>query len=73
MNISIERLQEIEDERVAAQMDPSFREWFKDLNVSRMCIGREGVDRARHMMEQWQEGKTDSIWKKVISKLNASK
>ena len=63
MNISIERLEQIETERAETLMDPAFREWLKQLNVSRMCIRREGVDRARELMSQWQEGRQESIFR----------
>lgn len=70
MNISIERLEQIENERVNTFMDPAFREWSKSLNVSRMCVGREGVDRANHMMDQWQEKKDYSIFKSIVKYIN---
>lgn len=62
MNISIERLEQIEIERAQTFTDPSFGEWFKQLNVSRLCTQTEGRDRAREMMNQWQEGKQESIF-----------
>lgn len=62
MNISIERLQQIENERAQTFTDPSFGEWFKQLNVSRLCTRTEGRDRARDLMNQWQEGKQESIF-----------
>ena len=34
-NISLERLEQIESERVATAADPNFQEWMKSLNVSR--------------------------------------
>lgn len=35
MNISIERLEQIEMEREATMVDPKFQRWMKMLNVSR--------------------------------------
>jgi len=63
MNISIERLEQIESERAQTFNDPSFSDWFKQLNVSRMCTQTEGRDRAKEMMKQWQEGKEESIFR----------
>ena len=34
-NVSLERLEQIESERVATAADPNFQEWVKSLNVSR--------------------------------------
>ena len=34
-NISLERLEQIESERVATAADQNFQEWVKELNVSR--------------------------------------
>lgn len=35
MNITIERLQEIETQRQATLADPAFAKWMQELNVSR--------------------------------------
>ena len=35
MNITLERLQEIEIEREATIADPAFTKWMQDLNISR--------------------------------------
>lgn len=35
MNISIERLQQIEIEREATMADPAYTRWMQELNVSR--------------------------------------
>jgi hypothetical protein len=53
MNITIERLEQIENERVNTFMDPNFRDWLKQFNVSRLCSKREGIDRANQMMADW--------------------
>lgn len=51
----------------------SEQEWMDAFKVSSQVAKYDGQARARHIMEQWQEGKTESIWKKVISKLNVNK
>ena len=53
LKTSLERLQEIENERVQTNNDPLFHEWLKQLHVSRLHIRRDGLDRAKEIMEQW--------------------
>ena len=53
MNISIERLQEIEEEREQTQMNPDFQQWFKQLNVSKFHVSKEGILNANQMMDDW--------------------
>lgn len=53
MNTSIERLEEIEFERIQTQSNPAYQEWVKNLNVSRLHIDREGILRANDMMKMW--------------------
>ena len=52
-NISIERLIEIENERETTQLDPSFQQWMKDFNVSRLYVNKDGVMNANSMMRDW--------------------
>lgn len=53
MNITVERLQEIENEREQTQSDPNFQDWFKQLNVSRMHVNINGLLRAKDLMDQY--------------------
>ena len=46
INTSLERLQEIENERAQTNNDPEFHKWLQQLNVSRLHIRRDGLDRA---------------------------
>ena len=57
MNITIERLKEIENERAQTSMDPAFREWLKQFNVSRLHSRQEGIDNARRIMADWDPSK----------------
>lgn len=50
MNISVERLIEIEDEREQTMADKRFQKWFRELNVSRVYKDKEPILRARDMM-----------------------
>lgn len=53
MNTSIERLEQIELERIQTQSNPAYQDWVKNLNVSRLHIDREGILRANDMMKMW--------------------
>ena len=53
-HISVERLQEIEQERAQTQSDPEFQSWMHELNIGRLCINREGIVRANLMMQEWK-------------------
>jgi hypothetical protein len=50
---SIERLEQIEQERNETMSDAQFREWLKQLNVSRLYTNNEGILNAKRIMEQW--------------------
>jgi hypothetical protein len=56
-NITIEQWERLEQERFQTQLDPQFQEWMKEMNVSRLCSKREGIDRANQMMEDWDTTK----------------
>jgi hypothetical protein len=46
-------------------------EWMKRYNVSSQVPKYDGQERAKEIMEQWHNpNQTESIWKKVINKLN---
>lgn len=51
--ITIERLNEIEQQRNETIATPEFQTWFKQLNVSRLHVDKTGIIRANDMMEQW--------------------
>lgn len=50
---TIERLEQIEQERNETMSDAQFREWLKQLNVSRLYTSNEGILNAKRIMEQW--------------------
>ena len=54
---TIERLDEIELERFQTQMDPNFQKWTKQLNVSRLHVYREGINKANQLMSGWDISK----------------
>ena len=53
MNITIERLEQIEAERQQTMNDTSFQKWMKQLNVSRLHVDKTGIVRATEIMKQW--------------------
>jgi hypothetical protein len=53
MNISIERLEEIENERAEVFGNPAYQNWVRELNVSRLHINREGILKANEIMSLW--------------------
>lgn len=53
-HISVERLEEIEQERATTQSDPEFQSWMTQLNIGRLCVNRDGIVRANQMMQEWK-------------------
>ena len=52
-NISIDRLNTIEEERNATMADTRFQQWCKDMKIGILYHNREGINRANDMMSQW--------------------
>ena len=57
MNVSIERLEQIEIERSEVIANPAFQVWMKELNVSQSCSNPEPLFNAREMNSQYDFGK----------------
>lgn len=53
-NISLERLEQIEQERTTTQSDPEFQSWMHKLNIGRLCVNKDGVVTAKQMMQDWK-------------------
>jgi hypothetical protein len=53
MNITIERFEQIEQERNETSSDPNFHKWMSELNVSRMHTNSDGIFKAREMMSDY--------------------
>jgi|688.fasta_scaffold829015_2 hypothetical protein len=47
----------------------SQNDWMKEFRVSSQVNKYDGVDRARAMMAQWEEGKTESVWKTFVNSI----
>lgn len=52
-HIPIERLEQIYKDREETQSDPLFRQWLKELNVSRMWLDKTLMYNAREAMRDW--------------------
>jgi hypothetical protein len=57
INITTERLLEIENEREQTMMDKQFQQWMKKLNVSRLHNDRAGIIKANELMDQYDLSK----------------
>lgn len=51
--ISLERLQQIQQEREETQLDPNFHSWMQQMNIGRLHVDRDGIVRANQMMQEW--------------------
>ena len=57
MNVSIERLEEIEIERSEVIANPAYQLWMRELNVSQSYIDPEPRQRANELNNQYDFGK----------------
>jgi hypothetical protein len=53
MNITTQRLEQIEYERTQTQIDPLFIAWMREMNVGRLYASPEPKFQAREMMKLW--------------------
>ena len=53
MNVSIERLEQIEQERQEVIGDPAYQQWMRELNVSQSYSEPTGRLNARDMNQQY--------------------
>lgn len=53
MNVSIERLEQIEQERQETTNNPAFQNWMKQLNVSQSYSNPEPLYNAKEMNAQY--------------------
>ena len=51
--ISLERLEQIENERAITSSDPSFIKWMKKFKVSRMASNPNAMEQTRRIMEEY--------------------
>jgi len=53
MNITIERFEQIEQERNKTASDPNFHKWMEELNVSKMYQDPSNYFKAREIMSDY--------------------
>lgn len=68
MNISIERLEQIEQEREEVMFSPAFKQWMKDLNVSRSYADPTPRFNAQVMNSQYSFNTDKTILDRLIDK-----
>tara|TARA_R110000868_G_scaffold400073_1_gene674207 strand:- start:83 stop:304 length:222 start_codon:yes stop_codon:yes gene_type:complete len=59
MNTSIERLEEIELERLQTFGNPDYQNWVRELNVSRLHVDRAGILKANEIMALWGQSENN--------------
>jgi hypothetical protein len=52
-NITVEQLEQLEQQRNSTYADPLYQAWMKELNVSRMYVDNTGIQRAVDIMALW--------------------
>ncbi len=52
-NITLERLQEIEQERESTMADTAYQRWMQELKVASMYIDRTLIHNANQAMQEW--------------------
>jgi hypothetical protein len=52
-NITVERLQEIEQERNQTMADVAYQRWMKELQVASMYVDRQLIHNANQAMQEW--------------------
>ena len=56
-NISIERLQQIEQEREQTMADVAYQRWMQQLNVGRLYVDRTLIHNAQSAMREWDSSR----------------
>ena len=56
-NITVERLEQIQEEREQTYADQTYQRWMKELQVSSMYIDRQPLLNAREAMMEWDSSK----------------
>ena len=59
-NISIERLQQIEQEREQTMADVAYQRWMQQLNVGRLYVDRTLIHNAQMAMQDWDASKLNT-------------
>ena len=52
-DITVERLEQIEQERNQTMADKAYQRWMQELKVASMYIDRTPIHNAQHAMQEW--------------------
>lgn len=52
-NITVERLEQIEQERQQTMADTAYQRWMQELRVGSMYVDRQLIHNAQHLMQEW--------------------
>jgi hypothetical protein len=55
LSISVQRLEQIEIQRNEVYSTKEYQQWMKELNVSRMYVDNQPIQRANDIMSLWDE------------------
>lgn len=56
-NITVERLEQIQQERDQTMADVAYQRWMQDLRVASMYVDRQLIHNARHAMQEWDSSR----------------
>jgi len=56
-NITVERLEQIEQERNQTMADVAYQRWMKDLRVGTMYIDKTLIHNANQAMQEWDSSR----------------
>jgi hypothetical protein len=57
MNITIERLEQIEQEREQTMLNPNYQKWVKEMNISQSYVDRTAMLNAIDIVKQYDYSK----------------
>ena len=66
-NITIERLEQIEQERQEVIGDPAYQQWMRELNVSRLWTCLEPRLRAKELNSQYDYSRKNKVARLELS------
>ena len=57
MNCTIERLEQIEQEREQTMLNPDYQKWVQDMNISQSYVDRTAMLNAMDIVKQYDYSK----------------
>ena len=56
-NITVERLEQIEQEREQTMADVAYQRWMKELQVASLYVDRQLIHNAQYAMQEWDSSR----------------